>query len=104
MYFVCLFLEVVLKYLSDGTRTPYLLARVTPCNTRGLDAALRENPVVTFDSAQMVRTSPDIIHINTIVAVVGRIHMGGNKWAIVDRSRSGACTQFVDEEGNIEFD
>jgi hypothetical protein len=83
---------------------PYLLARVAPCNTRGLDAALPENPVVTFDSAQMAHTSPDIVHIDTIVAMVGRIHMGGNNWAIVDRSRGGARTQFVDEDGNIEFD
>jgi hypothetical protein len=52
----------------------------------------------------MARTSPDIIHIDTIVAVVGRIHMGGNNWAVVDRSRGGARTQFVDEDGNIEFD
>jgi hypothetical protein len=44
-----------------------------------------------------------MIHTNTIVAVVGRIQMG-NTWAIVDRSWGNARTQFVDDEGNIEFE
>jgi hypothetical protein len=58
--------KLCLKYLSNGTHTPYLLARVTPCNTRGLYAVLCENLVVTFDSAQMARRSPGIIRINTL--------------------------------------
>jgi hypothetical protein len=72
------------------------------CNTQGLDAGLREHPVVTFDKI----STPDMVHIDTIVAVVGRIHVdnNNNKWVIVNRSRDNACMQFVDEEGNIEYD
>ncbi|KAG9079645.1 hypothetical protein FRC06_007605, partial [Ceratobasidium sp. 370] len=83
---------------DDGNRRPYLLARVRECKTNGLDAALPENPVVTY--TQM--SSPDIIHVRTIVAVVGRVQMG-NSWAIVDRSRDSARTQFVNEEGDEEY-
>jgi hypothetical protein len=86
---------------SDDTLTPYLLARVEPCNTRGLDAASPANPVVTYTERDV--GSPDIIHVNTIVAVVGRIQMG-NTWAIVDRSRDNVRTQFVDDDGNTEFE
>ncbi|KAG9089977.1 hypothetical protein FS749_000913 [Ceratobasidium sp. UAMH 11750] len=89
---------------DDGTREPFLLASVTICNTGGLDAALPQNPVVTFDGAQMERASPDIILARTIFAVVGRVRVGANTWAIVDRSRDCARPQFVDEEGNVEFD
>ncbi|KAG9075885.1 hypothetical protein FRC06_009840 [Ceratobasidium sp. 370] len=88
---------------DDNTRTRYLLARVLPCNTGGLDMALPENPRVTFNIAQM-RGGGIIININTIVAVVGRVNLSGNEWAIIDRSRDNARTQFVDEEGNVEFE
>lgn len=47
--------------------------------------------------------SPHIIHANTIVALVGRIQMG-NTWAIVDRSRGNARTQFLDDNGDVEFE
>ncbi|KAB5593712.1 Dynein heavy chain, cytoplasmic [Ceratobasidium theobromae] len=86
---------------DDDTLTPYLLARVQTCETRGQDAASRESPVVTY--TERGTRSPDIIHANTIIAVVGRIRMG-TTWAIVDRSRGNARTQFVDDDGNIEFD
>jgi hypothetical protein len=85
----------------NNERIPYLLVRVKTCNgTNGLDAALPENPLVTFRSL----STPDIIHIETVTAVVGRmpieVNMDGrrNTWAIIDRSRSGARTQFVDDE------
>lgn len=48
--------------------------------------------------------SPEIIHISTVSAVVGRIELVDNVWAIIDRSDHGARTQFVDEEGNVEFE
>jgi hypothetical protein len=43
------------------------------------------------------------VHIETIIAVVGRIRVG-NGWAIVDRSRGSVRPTFVDEEGNEEFE
>ncbi|CAE6472142.1 unnamed protein product [Rhizoctonia solani] len=86
---------------NDTTLTPYLLLKVEPCNTRGLDATNPKTPVVTYTDRDV--STPDIIHANTLVAVVGRVKMN-NKWAIVDRSRGNARTQFVDDEGNVEFD
>jgi hypothetical protein len=80
---------------------PYLLACVEPCDTGGLDAASPAHPVVTY--TQLNVGSPIIIHVNTIVAVVGRVQMG-NTWAIVDRSRGNARTQFVDDDRNTEFE
>ena len=79
----------------------YLLAWVKPCETRGLDAASPENPVVTYTERD--GGSPYIIHVNTIVAVVGRIRMG-NTWAIVDQSQGNVHTQFVDDDRNVEFE
>jgi hypothetical protein len=73
--------------------------RIKECNTGGLDAALPETPLVTYNRL----SSPDMVHIDTVNAVVGRIQTVNRTWAIIDRSRSGARTQFVDEEGN-EFD
>jgi hypothetical protein len=90
-----------LHNLSDDTLMPYLLARVEPCDTDGLDAASPAHPVVTYTQQDV--GSPIIIHVNTIVAVVGRIQMG-NTWAIVDRSRDNVRTQFMDDEGNTEFE
>ncbi|KAG9076255.1 hypothetical protein FS749_011990 [Ceratobasidium sp. UAMH 11750] len=89
---------------NDGSRKRYLLARIQLCETDGLDAALPENPVVTFDMRESMRGSPIIIHIDTIVAVVGIIHLDGPRWAIVDRSRGCMRAQFVDEDGNAEYD
>jgi hypothetical protein len=76
-----------------------LLVRVKECNARGLDAALPTSPVVLYSRM----SSPDIIHIETVNAVIGRMKFNHNTWAIIDRSRSGARTQFVDEEGD-DFD
>ena len=80
---------------------PYLLARISECETGGLDAADPRNRVVVYSEMR----TPDIIHINTISAVVGRMSLddADRRWAIIDRSASGARTQFVDEAGN-EFD
>jgi hypothetical protein len=79
---------------------PYLLARIQECNTRGLDATRPENPIVTYNRLD----SPEIIHLGTVHAVVGRIKVGGrNIWAIVDRSR-GARTQFNNENGLPDAD
>ncbi|KDN33419.1 hypothetical protein RSAG8_13489, partial [Rhizoctonia solani AG-8 WAC10335] len=77
----------------------YLLARVRECNTDGNDAADPRVRLVTYTEI----SSPDIIHANAISAAIGRVNCGGNVWAIVDRSSSGARTQFVDDEGNEEY-
>ncbi|KAG8729570.1 hypothetical protein FRC10_003791 [Ceratobasidium sp. 414] len=83
----------------DEVQTPYVLLAVRECNTDGSDATLPENPVVTYNRL----ANPELIHVDTAVAVVGRIQMG-NKWAIVDRSRGNIHTQFVDEEGNDDYE
>jgi hypothetical protein len=87
-----------LRNSSDNTREPYLLALIKPCETAGLDAALPENPLVRY-----TRTlGPHMVHMQTINSVIGRIQLD-NGWAIIDWSRSGACTQFIDNVGN-DFD
>ncbi|KAG9125489.1 hypothetical protein FRC07_007396, partial [Ceratobasidium sp. 392] len=85
-----------LEFIEDvenDTRRPYLLARVMECVTNGLDAALPQNPQVTYDRMR----SPTIINLNTIDAAVGRVQLNRTTWAIVDRSRHGARAQFVDD-------
>jgi len=73
---------------------------VQECNTEaGADATLPDSPVVTYTRL----STPDIMHINAIVSVVGRIKIG-NRWAIVDRSRGKASTRFLDDEGNDEYE
>jgi hypothetical protein len=72
---------------------------VKECKTNGRDAALPENPFVTYTQL----STPDIVHADTIVAVVGRVRTG-NAWAIVDRSRHSARTRFVDDEGNDDYE
>ena len=90
--------QMLLEYRDpEGTREPYLLARVQECMTGGLDATLRENPLVTYTRMK----TPDIIHIESINAVIGRVDIGNRTWAIIDRSRHGARTQFVDENGDL---
>jgi hypothetical protein len=71
---------------------------VKECKTDGRDAALPQNPLVSYTQL----SPPDIVHANTIIAVIGRVKIG-NAWAIVDRSRHSACTQFVDDDGNEEY-
>ncbi|KAG8740309.1 hypothetical protein FRC11_000297 [Ceratobasidium sp. 423] len=77
---------------------PYLLARVDECNTDGRDAADPRVDVLTYTHSR--RIAPDIIPVYAISAVVGRMRLPNNTWAIIDRSSSGARTQFIDEEGN----
>ncbi|CEL55918.1 hypothetical protein RSOLAG1IB_01930 [Rhizoctonia solani AG-1 IB] len=77
----------------------YLLARVAECNTDGTDAA---DPRVRLVKYTQLST-PDIIPVNVISAVIGRVKLNEQEWAIVDRSSSGARTQFVDDEGNEEY-
>ncbi|CAE6475319.1 unnamed protein product [Rhizoctonia solani] len=77
---------------SDGTRKPYLLAFIQPCDTRGMDATRPETPVVSYEDM----LTPHMVHLNTIEAVIGRVRRG-NRWAIVDRNRSGIRTHFVDD-------
>ncbi|QRW02701.1 Transposase family tnp2 [Ceratobasidium sp. AG-Ba] len=84
--------------LDENIRQPYLLARVRTCKTNGRDAALAENPSVTYTEI----TTPDIIHINTITHVVGRVQTDARTWAIIDRSWNGMRTQFVDGNGDVE--
>ncbi|KAG8689561.1 hypothetical protein FRC11_001934 [Ceratobasidium sp. 423] len=80
----------------EDTREPYLLVRVKECVTGGLDATLRENPLVTYRQME----SAEMIHIESINAIVGRADLGNRNWVIIDRSRNGSHTQFVDEDGN----
>lgn len=68
--------------------TTYLLARVTPCKTGGVDATK------AFASYKTGEEEPDLfIDVRTIHCVVGRIYTRG-KWWIVDRSRGAARTVF----------
>ncbi len=79
----------------NNERTRFVLARVLPCDTNGQDAALRANPVVTYKKL----LPACLIHIQTVVAVVGRVRVA-NEWAIVDRSRGMVRPTFVDNDGN----
>ena len=45
----------------------------------------------------------DVVDLDYVMCLVGRVPLDGHRWAIIDRSASGARTQFVDEAGN-EFD
>ncbi|KAG8729871.1 hypothetical protein FRC12_020657 [Ceratobasidium sp. 428] len=81
--------------LETNARHKYLLARIMSCRgTSGADAALAENPMVSYRSL----STPDMFHLKTIDAVVGRIKVPGNQWAIIDCSRNGARTQFVNDD------
>ncbi|KAG8707529.1 hypothetical protein FRC08_000442 [Ceratobasidium sp. 394] len=83
--------------IEDDVRKPYLLARIRTCvGTNGRDASLPRNPIVKYNRL----STPDIHHINTIDAAVGRIKVNNTEWAIIDRSRNGARTQFVNEDGD----
>jgi hypothetical protein len=91
---------LVSQYLrATQNRVPYLLARVEECDTGGGDAARRGTPLVKYNRV----FRPTIIHLQTIDAVVGRVLLGNNEWAIIDCSRDGARTQFVDDAGNIDL-
>ncbi|KAL5639602.1 hypothetical protein ACGC1H_006272 [Rhizoctonia solani] len=100
------YVEFVTRKPKEGTETepevpriaePYLLVRIQECKTGGLDATDPRNRVVRYSELQ----TPDIIHIDTINAVVGRIKLDNRSWAIIDRSANGARTQFIDEAGNV---
>ncbi|KAG9077980.1 hypothetical protein FS749_010093 [Ceratobasidium sp. UAMH 11750] len=85
---------------ATNARSPYLLVHVQECNTRGLDATDPRTPLVTYNRLD----TPEIIHLGTVHAAVGRIKVGGrNTWAIIDRTK-GAQTQFNNEEGNPDLD
>ncbi|KAF8749010.1 hypothetical protein RHS01_10413 [Rhizoctonia solani] len=86
------------KQDEQNARVPYLLARIAECETGGLDAAQRGTPLVKYNRV----LTPVIVHLETINAVIGRVSLGSNAWAIVDRSRDGARTQFLDDDGNID--
>ncbi|KAG9092714.1 hypothetical protein FS749_015494 [Ceratobasidium sp. UAMH 11750] len=90
-----------LEYIKDfetNEREKYLLARIRTCmGTRGRDASLPENPIVKYSQL----STPDIHNIMTIDAVVGRIKINRNEWAIIDRSRNGMRAEFVDEDGEV---
>lgn len=89
------YVEYVLDQMTNERR-PYLLARIRECVTRGLDATLPANPVVTYNRMD----SASVIHLGTVHAAIGRVKLGNNTWAIVDRSRpGGARIQFNDENG-----
>ncbi|KAG9078211.1 hypothetical protein FRC06_008488, partial [Ceratobasidium sp. 370] len=85
---------------ANNTRKSYLLARVKECNTRGADTALPGSPIVKYTTLN----TPDIIHLETVTAVVGRVPVDHRTWAIIDRSRSGACTRFVEDDDNDDLD
>jgi hypothetical protein len=78
---------------------PHLLARVQECNTDSTDTADPHVHLVKYTGL----SSPDIIPVNAISAVIGRVRYDSHYWAIIDRSSSGARTQFVDDEGNKEY-
>jgi hypothetical protein len=72
---------------------------VKECKTDGHDAAMPQSPVVTYTQMSTL----DIVHVSTIVTIVGRIQMG-NTWAIIDQSRHNVHTSFVNKEGNNKYD
>ncbi|QRV91910.1 Transposase family Tnp2 protein [Ceratobasidium sp. AG-Ba] len=86
------------EFITDfetNTRDHYLVGRIRSCQGTGfLDAALPENPKVTFRTL----STPDIFHLMTIDAVIGRIQVDGGDWAIIDCSRNGARTQFTNDD------
>ncbi|QRW12243.1 Transposase family Tnp2 protein [Ceratobasidium sp. AG-Ba] len=86
------------EFITDfetNTRDHYLVGRIRSCQGTGfLDAALPENPKVTFRTL----STPDIFHLMTIDAVIGRIQVDGGSWAIIDCSRNGARTQFTNDD------
>ncbi|KAG9083543.1 hypothetical protein FRC06_004487 [Ceratobasidium sp. 370] len=85
-----------IENLENNVRRPYLLVRIKMCRgMNSLDAVLPENPTVTYCSL----STPDIFHIDTVNAVVRPIPVN-NTWGIIDRSRSGARTQFVEDNGD----
>ncbi|QRW11694.1 Transposase family Tnp2 protein [Ceratobasidium sp. AG-Ba] len=77
---------------DDGTVKAYLLAAVRECNTNGSDAVNPATPVVTYTELGPI----NLVHIDTIISVVGRIQLG-QTWAIVDRSRDNVHPQFDDD-------
>ncbi|KAG8749984.1 hypothetical protein FRC11_010871, partial [Ceratobasidium sp. 423] len=84
--------------IENDVHKPFLLARVRECQTGGLDVARPENPLVTYRQT----SRPYIIHLDTITYVIGRVQITYKTWAIIDRSTSGARTQFVDANGEPE--
>ncbi|QRW06953.1 hypothetical protein RhiLY_05952 [Ceratobasidium sp. AG-Ba] len=76
----------------NGKAKAYLLAAVRECDTDGSDAVNPETPVVTYNELGPI----NLVHIDTIISVVGRIQLG-QTWAIVDRSRDNARPQFDDD-------
>ncbi|KAG9119168.1 hypothetical protein FRC07_005960 [Ceratobasidium sp. 392] len=84
---------------DDGVLTAYLLAAVKACNTDGSDAVKPETPVVTYTELGPI----NMVHINTVIAVVGRIKLG-ETWAIVDRSRENVRPTFDDNDNNEDED
>ncbi|QRV83928.1 Retrovirus-related Pol polyprotein from transposon [Ceratobasidium sp. AG-Ba] len=85
------------EFITDlvaNERDIYLVARIMSCRgTNHLDAALPENPLVTYHTL----TTPDIFHLKTIEAVVGRIKVSGNRAATplsVDSDSAPALVPF----------
>ncbi|KAG9122954.1 hypothetical protein FRC07_000429 [Ceratobasidium sp. 392] len=74
--------------------TRHILAGIRMCGTL---ATLPEDSRVTFNMDRL-RENPELADIKTIVAAVGRVHIGGNVWAIVDRSRESVRAPRVDED------
>ncbi|QRW14127.1 Transposase family Tnp2 protein [Ceratobasidium sp. AG-Ba] len=88
------------RFIEDkGTDNAYLLAAVQQCNTDGSDAVRPETPVVTYTELGPI----NLVHIDTIISVVGRIQLGAT-WAIVDRSRDCVRPQFDDGDDSEDGD
>ncbi|QRV78025.1 Transposase family tnp2 [Ceratobasidium sp. AG-Ba] len=84
--------------VENNVREPFLLARIKICkDTNGVDAALPGN-TVEYRSLD----TDELLHIELINAVVGRVPLNRNTWGIIDTSRDGARTQFRD--GNDDSD
>ena len=71
----------------DLQGTTVLLAVITPCVTRGKDAA---KELTTYQHT----TTQVVTDLRTISAVVGRVQTR-NRWGIVDRSEDSSRTEFI---------
>lgn len=72
------------KYLRG---TMILLAVITPCVTKGKDAAKQ---LTTYQHT----TTQIVTDLRAISAVVGRVQTR-NRWGIVDRSQDSSRTEFI---------
>lgn len=85
--------SVVLWGALTGARL--LLAVITPCLTRGQDAA---DTVVSY---RLQHKGLVVVDLNAVESLVGRVATRG-AWGIIDQSSKAARTVFVDDANNGE--